>query len=413
MNLLKYAKIGKAPFIRAIGIQEENKNVVYTEHEELDRIASGCFWCENYNNIDFFEYLPVEAQWQACMDCQNCADAVYKTVKKEKYEYKDEKSIFGYKPRLKAISLKLLLLYHFASPDKNGLVRGLSTKELADELGCSERSIKNANQYLQKYGYIFYSKDPANKKQFQVFLTEYKDYFLSENEGGRGYVTLNQEGLMEFLQLKDVNQLRILLRATIEMDTSSNVIDNEVILTATYSSIRRFLPRYCKPGVIKRALSSVTSMFQVVFQEDVVHFRINNAFHGTRLYEESHKQNEQDLKLYLLPIAETIASLNSTLIQRGYADEDDVDFIEEKGFANLRKSISGRMLYTPIDLVEEEYEDLAGLCTIYSFDKVKEALRYIYKHYVSQTQFIDICETVRMLLRTDKYQEVASLFNPA
>ncbi|MBQ3512334.1 MAG: hypothetical protein IJA32_00845, partial [Lachnospiraceae bacterium] len=217
MNLSKYGRIGKAPFIKAIGIQENYKKIVYTEVQELDRKESGCFSCENYKQIEFLEYLPKECQEKACQNCKDCPHAVYKTVTKESYQYVNEKNMYGYKPRLKAIALKLMLIYHFAEPDDKGLVRCLSPKKLASMLHCSVRSIKNANKTLQEYGYILYSEDPMSKKRFQVFLTEYETYHLPADQGGRGYATFNIDSLMEFINMKDINQLRILLRAALEL----------------------------------------------------------------------------------------------------------------------------------------------------------------------------------------------------
>ena len=106
LKLSKYGRIGKAPLIRAIGIQKNHKEVIYTETHELDRIASGCFSCPNYNNIDFLEYLPEEVQKVAINCCEHCPHAVYKTVTHESYKYINEKNMVGSSPRLKSIYLK-------------------------------------------------------------------------------------------------------------------------------------------------------------------------------------------------------------------------------------------------------------------------------------------------------------------
>lgn len=414
MNLLKYGRIGKAPFIKAIGIQQNHKKITYTEHQELDRIESGCFSCANYKDIDFLEYLPPEIQYQACSQCENCPNAVYKTVTKESVQYINEKNIYGYKPRLKAIALKLLLIYHFAYPDSNGLVRGLSFKELASMLNCTVKSVKNANNTLQKYGYIFLSEDPSSKKRFQVFLTEYKKYHLTAEQGGRGYATFNQESLMEFISMKDINQLRILLRAALDLDTNKNE-SREILLTKDYDSLRRFLPKYCKPGVIKKALSSVTSMFQVQFQDEFVHLKMNEPFHGRRSYEISSKKYEWRLKEYIGPIQEAIASVNRSLINKTRVKTKDLDFIKSAGFAHLQRSITGRMLYLPMAFSEREYMDLAVLSATYSFEQVIETLHYVYKNCINfQSQELNIGALVRTALRNNlKYEEIASLFNPA
>lgn len=62
MRFSNYARIGKSPLIKAIGIQKNHIDTYYTESQELDRAASGCFSCPNYKNIEFLEYLPQETQ---------------------------------------------------------------------------------------------------------------------------------------------------------------------------------------------------------------------------------------------------------------------------------------------------------------------------------------------------------------
>lgn len=104
MELSKYARIGKAPFIKAIGIQKNHKEVIYTESQELDYAASGCFACDNYKNIDFYEFMPEEVQKEAKNRCKNCPCAVYKTVVHETCKSVNEKNIFGNAKRLKSIA---------------------------------------------------------------------------------------------------------------------------------------------------------------------------------------------------------------------------------------------------------------------------------------------------------------------
>lgn len=46
--------------------------------------------------------------------------------------------MFGYARRLTAIPLKLLLVYHFGSPNPQGIVRGYNTTQLAAYLDVSK-----------------------------------------------------------------------------------------------------------------------------------------------------------------------------------------------------------------------------------------------------------------------------------
>ena len=70
MELSKYARIGKAPFIKAIGVQKNYNEVIYTESQELDYAASGCFECDNYKNVDFYEFMPEEVQKKLITDAR-------------------------------------------------------------------------------------------------------------------------------------------------------------------------------------------------------------------------------------------------------------------------------------------------------------------------------------------------------
>lgn len=413
MNLSKYARIGKSPFIKAIGIQKNHKNVVYTETKELDRIESGCFSCANYKDIEFLEYLPKECQEAACRNCANCSTAVYEKVLKPTYQYVNEKNMYGYKPRLKAIALKLLLIYHFANPDDKGLVRGLSYKELASMLHCTVRSIKNANAILQEYSYILYSVDPMSKKRFQVFLAEYETYHLPAEKGGRGYATFNLDSLMEFINMKDINQLRILLRAALELDTNKEE-DKPIILSNDYDSLRRFLPSYCKPGVIKKALSAATSMFQVVFKDEFVHLKMNENYHGRRAYQKGCLTYASELETYITKIDEKLVKLNQTIIKKQPLSDKDLLFVKAEGFDTQISTPNKNLLYVPLHLKPEDFKDLGILCESFTIEKVKEVIQYVHKNFTTRFAVQNMGALVRTVLRKNlNFEEISSLFNPA
>ena len=413
MNLSKYGRIGKAPFIKAIGIQNNYKKVIYTESQELDRNASGCFSCDNYKNIEFGEYLPEECRAEACQKCKQCSKAVYHTVTKESCQYVNEKNIYGYKPRLKPIALKLLLIYHFANPDDKGLVRCLSPKKLAAMLHCTVRSVKNANNALQKYGYIYYSEDPMSKKRFQVFLTEYETYHLTAEQGGRGYATFNQDSLMEFINMKDINQLRIMLRAALELDTNKDE-EKPIIFSNDYDSLRRFLPTYCKPGVIRKALSSATSMFQVKFKDEFVHLQMNKDYHGRLTYERCCLAYTEELEQYVQKIDSRIDKINQRIIQKEPIHKKDLEYIQKEGFDNQIKMHRSEPLYAALRFSKEDFKDLGILCESFSFEKVKEAIKQVHKQFPNHYDVQSIGALVRTVLRQNlKMEEIASLFNPA
>ncbi len=410
LNLSKYARIGKAPFIKAIGVQKNHKEKIYTESQELDHAASGCFACENYKNIEFYDYMPEEVRSRAKKCCENCPCAVYRTVIHESYKYINETNIFGNKPRIKAIALKLLLVYHFLSPDDHGVVAGLSSKELAEYLGCTVRSIKNANSTLQKYEYIMYSQDGARKNRFQVILTEYSSYSLPADQGGRGYATFNLECLQELIQIKDLNQLRILLRAALDADTNRNP-DKELIISQDYESLRRFLPDYCKPGIIRRALSSVTALFSVVFDDEHIFLKMDSAFHGRRMFDSSNENHASQIKEYIDRLDGAMKRANQQIIRNESPDQDDIALLTREGICSKYKFPSHKELFVSFNLEKNDFKDLGILCTTFSFEDVKKCIGYIYENYQIDFKIDCIGALVRTLLKEKaQTQELSLLF---
>ena len=141
MVLSQFARIGNGPLTRAVGIQKNFKEVITVDTPKLDVEASGCFSCDNYHNIQFFEFLPKQIQDETQNRCANCKNAVY--CKRYKVRYINEANRYGIQPRLKSNAIKLLLVYHFCNPDGNGLVRNVDIKDLANLIGCTTRTIKN------------------------------------------------------------------------------------------------------------------------------------------------------------------------------------------------------------------------------------------------------------------------------
>lgn len=407
LELSKYARIGKAPFIKAIGVQKNYKEVIYTESQELDYAASGCFECDNYKNVDFYEFMPEEVQKETDNRCQNCPYAVYKTVVHETYKNINEKNIFGNAKRLKSIALKLLLIYHFASPDEHGLVRDLSPKELAGMLHCTVRSIKNANSVLQEYGYIMYSPNGLSKKRIQVILTEYETYSLPADKGGRGYATFNFECLQKLLQITDLNQLRIFLRAALDIDTNRNP-EKELTLTQDYDFLRRFLPNYCKPGIIRHALSSVSELFSVAFDGDDehIHLKMNPLCHGRRNYDKNVTQNASLIENYISRLDKAMDCINQNILTKNTFDDADISFLTQEGIQTRTLTRLNKPLFVPFHLSAKDYKDLGILCTTYTFDAVKNCISYVYENYNSQFKITSIGALIRTILR-DKCNQQA------
>lgn len=399
MKISAFARVGKAPLIKAVGLQKNHKEIYYTETKELDRYATGCFSCPNYKYVEFADFMPPQLQAETKCRCTGCPFARYKTVYKEHVKYINEKSYYGYAKRLSAIPLKLLLLYHFGTPNPQGIVRGYNATELARFLDCSPRSIRNANVALQEYGYI-HVLESIHKNQFDIMLMEYRDYAKTAREGGRGYATFNKEFLQEVIKVTDVNQLRVFLRIALELDTKKD-LQEEV----SYTALRRFLPDYCKKGVIQKALSAASNLFNLIFHEEKVIFSLNQIFHGRSDYENSNIQGEKEISEYISTLDSYITAANNSIMGTGKVNEKTVQYLSEQDIEpTVPLKSKGKDIYVSFKLSADDLKDLGLLVSTYSIDAVKTAIKYIYKNYISKLHKVDnIGALARALLKDESF----------
>ena len=400
MNISKFARVGKAPLIKAVGLQKNHKEIYYTETQELDRYATGCFSCPNYKYVEFADYMPPQIKAQAECQCAGCPFAKYKTVYKEHVKYINEKNYYGYAKRLTAIPLKLLLIYHFGSPNPQGIVRGYNTTELAKYLGCTPRSIRNANMTLQEYGYV-HVLESIKKRQFDIMLMEYPDYAKTAREGGRGYATFNKEFLKEIVQIKDINQLRVFIRVALDLD-----IKTEPVEDVSYTSLRRFLPDYCKKGVIQKALSAATSLFSMVFGEEKISFSLNESFHGRSTYDSSQVQGEKEISDYITKLDSCMKTVNTALLQ-GKKIPSEAQFLTDEGIQpSVPLKSKDSMIYSQFILSADDMRDLGLLVATYSIDSVKHVIKYIHKNYISKLHKVgNIGALARALLKDESFPQ--------
>lgn len=404
LELSKYARIGKAPIIKAIGIQKNHKKTVYKEHQELDVNASGCFSCSNYKYAEFKEYMPKEIQ-EICNDrCNKCPNAVYKTVVRESTCYVNEANRYGYAPRLKAIAIKLLLVYHFCHPDNHGVVKNLSVKHLSNLIGCTQRSVKNANAALAKYGYIYISQIGWRPNTFSIQLPEYNTYALTADQGGRGYATFNKSCLLELIKIKDINQLRIFLRTALEIDTE-RTDSKEVSIKESFSSLRLFLPMYCKPGIIRHAVNHFSGLFQVHCTDTDVVLTMKNTFHGRNQYDKESKLNAEQFKELFNKIDHSISSINEASVHNKPIPQKDVCYLKHLGIKSTLKQSSGKQFFVDFKLKEQDFLDLGILATTFGYQEIKKYIGYVYENYTVLFKMNCIGALIRTILKKDHFYE--------
>jgi hypothetical protein len=367
MRLANFANIGKSVLLKAIGLQTNTKSVEIVTKSVIDAESSGCLSCLNYS-LKIKSTKDGKLYAQAMEVCANCNSCKYKEVEEERIVYINEKNKHGYLPRLKSLAIKQFMLYHFLEPDKYGVVTNLNCNEIASVLNCSAKSVKNNNLLLENYGYI--QCDSYNHGNFTVLLNEYATYHLPASKGGRGYITLTPELLQAFIACPTLNSLRIELRKLIELDTQ-NLRGNYTAITRDISELRNTLPSYCKPCVVKKALSIGTQVFDTVINNSMVTFTIKACY----LIKEKRKE-----------IADSYKSKLSDFLKQVKDILFDLKFIGDS--IQIPDNIKS-FLYSPdtnntdtelpeLYISDSDLTAIAALGYSFSYDQILDALSKIY-----------------------------------
>lgn len=261
MFLSNVASIERDVLIRALGLQKNYKETYEEDGFAIDLDKSGCYGCPFYQrkkNPD--DYSPAEVQ-DAYSYCKTCPTVMYKrTYKKVQTPYNHAKIRLGYLSRLPKNSLKLFLLYHFLSPDRYGTLYDLNVHELAEIMNCSPQTIYNSNNKLINFGYVI-EGESYYQSCLTLCLSEYHNYFVNPIEDTSSYIVLTKEILLGLMTLP-VNALRLALRAYLELDYDAQSA-TDTGKTFSLKELQHYLPDYCHPNIIRKALEHLKDIFSV------------------------------------------------------------------------------------------------------------------------------------------------------
>lgn len=342
----KFASIGKALLIRAIGIQE---NYIEEITDIIDQERSGCKDC-------------IHSFFPGCKECAECNSKCYKTKK----IYINEKNMYGTQTRLNANALKMLIYFHFLRPDANGIIKNVPINDITKILKCDRRTVINNMKLLDKHGYIKYSQTYHGTRN--ILILNYKDAFKKADEGGKGYVVFNESLINKLLNIDKIVLLRIFLRNMVEIDNYNKDDRSSInMVTKTYRSMRRFLPSYCTKKVIDKIITAHNDadIFHVKKQGEAFVFSLNNDCIGKRQRRELVKKYYDDLSKFLRRLNEASIEKN----KKGLRNDSE--------FYDILFDISSPKLMI---LTEEELMNLAQLAVYYEYDVVVDAILHSLKY---------------------------------
>ncbi len=381
MNL--FTNIGKAVLYQALGLQKNYSEIIESTQEITDYNNVHCSNCKQCALIQSFPSTsPVySTATNICTTCKYRTTTLQNTYKKVYY---NEKNKYGYKPRLKSNAIKLFILLHFYNPNKFGIINNLSLEDLVQYLHCNIKTIINNLDILTMYGYLSYSKKDAHT--ISVCLNDYESYYLPANKGGRGFIIISLELFTRLIKINNIVSLRIHLRQLAEFDTLSIKTDYSVIYKS-FKELKRTLPEYCKPKIIKNSVKNFNDIFNISFTDTSIRFEIHQTF-NCKL------QKQKCFDNYLNMLNDFIKSFNNTVYNKNsiIISSDDTNY-------NYFFEDSEEFLFKPLKFKDYELEDLAQLSMQYSFDNVLYALSYVYnKYYIKERTINNLGGLVRTII---------------
>ncbi|PES55360.1 hypothetical protein CN515_04760 [Bacillus cereus] len=220
----------------------------------------------------------------------------------DKYYY--EKHAFGIDSKFLPIpgefkwtsSLIKQVIAYVAKSNSEGFISFLSEEELANTIHCSVRTIRNNNKLLEDKGIIRWDrifgeyikvelvdyllqfldlqpKDIANIKKDDVFA-DVKEYIanvkvdllgeeLTDYVSKGGYTSISDDVIYELFKIKDVNVLRLAMRALYSFEKEVNVKENSEAVVS-YSEIKNVLPPYIGyKSAIRKMADKLSHIFQL------------------------------------------------------------------------------------------------------------------------------------------------------
>ena len=287
-------KIGKRLLIQVAGITQNYKEETIVEEIDFNSCPVECifqrFDAEKKRNV-CFNHCPHNQKTQK-------SKVVYMN-ERHRYHIRTENRFED--SRVSKYQLLQLLTYHFLGTDSNGFVSFVSTKELAEELSCTVRTIRNNNKRLEALGFISFHN--YGKDLFSVKINGYETYHLKKEEGGTGYIQMTQSFLTALYSMENVNVMRLAIRSLLKFDNESGSVER---CEYSYNDIKRFMPTNINhKKIIDELMAKTTHIFDIETGDESVSISLKEAFNGKI-------QKRQKAELFSAVLSQHIEVVNET-----------------------------------------------------------------------------------------------------
>lgn len=200
--------------------------------------------------------------------------------------------------KLSRAGLTLLLYVHFCDPDTNGLVRYFDPAEAAQYIACTRRTVMNNLHQLSSAGFLSMSRT-GYPGIYNLFISDYKKYFLPAAEGGTGYSVLHRDILEKVRACRDINEMRTALRVLFDQSALSK---DRLPKDPEYSFYRNGLPKSITRGNVRDIVdkgSLFTSIFNVVPGKYNAKVRVKSEYDPLTLTRQLESECERGLVMHM------------------------------------------------------------------------------------------------------------------
>ena len=122
------------------------------------------------------------------------------------------------KQLLKSCSVRLFILLHFYANANTGITTPIELEDLASALDCNIKTIRSNILRLESCGFFDATMDPITE-EYTFTIHGYTQMYNPINMGG-GYIQCTDELLKQLLQIKSINELRVILMLLCEAITT-------------------------------------------------------------------------------------------------------------------------------------------------------------------------------------------------
>lgn len=206
------------------------------------------------------------------------------------YESAPNKKISTIHTRLSKAQIAQFLLYHFYQVDERGVIRDIPEKDVAEELGCTIKTVRNNNVIFEQLGMIYYSR---SSNGFNIKLVEYPNYF---EKLGTGYIELSFERFEELIQIENVNALRLEIRKELVYDNNEakrKYKHDYSPSKISFHDFKTFTPKYTHyRGMLEVITNKGTNTFKTVVKDDnTLYFTLEDGMCSSKDLKVKKKEN--------------------------------------------------------------------------------------------------------------------------